>query len=110
MRSLSLALIVLWLGAVPAASQQNQTPGDTTAGGNNTDSKPSTAQAGANTTDGTTTGSSGPQKKESGPPGDRALPPLPSAELCASYKGEVRAACLSTVMYQRPNGSPGDTE
>lgn len=98
-------LLALMIVGAPAWAQQNQTPGDTTAGGDGAvgaSSKARTAQSGANTTDGTTTGSSGPEEPGGGPPGDLELPPLPSADLCSSYEGEVQADCLATTLYQRP--------
>jgi hypothetical protein len=89
-----------------AMAQQNQTPGDMTAGGTSQpESSAASAQAGANTTDGTTTGSSGPKEPESGPPGDLELPPLPSAKLCDSYEGAVRGACLLTATNESPAGN-----
>jgi hypothetical protein len=103
---LAAALLAFLVMGTASWAQQNQTPGDTTAGGGADDgvssSKARTAQSGANTTDGTTTGSSGPEEPGGGPPGDLALPPLPSADLCSSYQGEVQAACLATTLYQRP--------
>jgi hypothetical protein len=91
-------LLMLAFGIAPAAAQQNQTPGDLTAGGaSQSERTAASAQAGANTTDGTTTGSSGPKKQQSGPPGNLELPPLPSAKLCESYDGDVQLACLATV-------------
>lgn len=101
----SALLAFMFVGSA-AWAQQNQTPGDTTAGGggavgaSSSSSKASTAQSGANTTDGTTTGSSGPKEPGGGPPGNLELPPLPSADLCSSYQGEVQADCLSTTLYQ----------
>lgn len=104
MRQLSIALLLVLAWAIsPASAQQNQTPGDLTAGGN----LQSSAQAGANTTDGTTTGSSGPQKQQSGPPGNLELPSLPSEELCESYDGEVQAACLVTVTNETAPANNG---
>jgi hypothetical protein len=89
-----------------AWAQQNQTPGDTTAGGGGavgtSTSRASTAQSGANTTDGTTTGSSGPKEPGGGPPGNLEVPPLPSADLCSSYQGVVQTDCLATTLYQLP--------
>ena len=102
---LAVALLAFMAIGSPAFAQQNQTPGDTTAGGGAVDgaetSNALTAQSGANTTDGTTTGSSGPKDPGGGPPGDLSLPPLPSTDLCGSYLGHVQAACLATTLYQR---------
>lgn len=52
---------------------------------------PQKALAGANTTDGTTTGSSGPQKGSHGAP-------KPDASMCKSFKGAVHQDCLDTVL------------
>lgn len=98
----AILLFAVVLASTPfAVAQQNQTPGDLNAGGSSGGegggSKASKAQAGANTTDGTTTGSSGPKPKQNWPPGNLALPPLPSPELCNAYTGPVQSACLATA-------------
>jgi len=96
--------------AAPAFAQQNQMPGDSDAGGNSQvgvsgQTAAHAALSGANTSDATTTGSSGPRKKASGPAGGLGLPPLPSADLCKSYEGDVRAACLSTTTNTAENAT-----
>ena len=100
---LRLILVASLVLAGPVLAQQNQTPGDTNAGGDSRSeasglTAATAAQSGANTSDATTTGSSGPRSKKSGPPGDLALPPLPTDKLCNSYTGDVQAACLFTTM------------
>ena len=110
-----LALLAATAFASPAIAQQNQTPGDTTAGGSSESSattnqpgKAQTAEAGADTVDSATTGSSGPKKKKKpGPPGDIEAPPLPSPELCGSFEGSVKSACLFTVTGQ-PSGEQNE--
>jgi len=103
-----LALVLL---IPPAAAQQNQTPGDTDAGGNSRAEASGltaahSAQAGANTSDATTTGASGPANKKASKPGPIALPPLPSEKQCSGYEGDVRAACLSTVLNTTAGAAP----
>lgn len=96
----ALFVIALCL-ASPALAQQNQMPGDTNAGGDSrsvSGSAAHAAQAGADTSDATTTGASGPSNKKAAKPAAIALPPLPSEKLCSGYKGDLQAACLSTVL------------
>jgi hypothetical protein len=56
--------------------------------------KPKAAQVGAGTTNGSTTGMSEPEKKDSG----NDEPPLPSAKLCDDYSGDVHKHCLEVVL------------
>lgn len=100
-------VVLTLLLAGPALAQQNQTPGDTNAGGNSraetgTTSGIQAALSGANTSDATTTGASGPSAKKNGAPRRITLPPLPSEKLCDGYQGEVHDACLSTTLNQGP--------
>lgn len=103
MRCAVLTLCLFLAG--PALAQQNQTPGDTDAGGNSRvetggAGRVQAALSGANTSDATTTGASGPSAKKGGSPGKITLPPLPSGTLCETYAGEVRIACLSTTLNE----------
>lgn len=111
MTRLMLLVLMIYALAAPGLAQQNQTPGDTNAGGQSRSEASGLtaalgAQSGANTSDATTTGASGPKKKGSGPPGGLALPPLPSDALCAAYQGEVLAACLSTTLNAERGAAP----
>jgi len=105
------ALLVMIVLSAPALAQQNQTPGNSDTGATQSQGgsqgKARHAQAGANTIDGTTTGVSGPKSSSSGPPGNLALPDLPSEKLCDSIPPDLRTDCLSTVLNQAGKPATG---
>jgi hypothetical protein len=111
MNATRAALVMLVALASPALAQQNQTPGYTDDAGSQRESSPQDkvqhALAGANTTDGTTTGVSGPKSKSGGPPGNTALPDLPTQKLCDSAPQEARQSCLSTVLNKASEPATG---
>lgn len=109
MRALLAAVLLTMITAAPAgfAMAQGATSGAPAQSrlddkGQSVTSAPSQAQVasvGAGTTSASTTGSSGPKKEKSK---EVSVPPLPSAEQCATYKDTpAYRSCLSVVVREK---------
>jgi hypothetical protein len=86
----SISLLVAMTSIGGSAAQQAQEQSTNTDAAKLEHQK---AAAGAGTVDGTTTGKSGPDSK-----GGNKEPPLPQANLCDSYKADIKQDCLDTAL------------